>query len=101
MSKRKRVFPGMTGERVVVEIVLLIALSSHSGMPHNGGGFLRNGKMNPVSRFGTLENYYVLSMNVADTGGICTTFLCGIGKRLSQLLRELVGPYALVIQPTK
>ena len=101
MSKRKRSFPGITGERVIVVIVLLIALSSHSGVTHDGSGFLRNCEMNLVSRLGTLENLHITAANIADTSGICTTFLCGIGECLSQFLLELVGHYALIIQPTK
>ena len=96
-----KVHIGMTVKRVVVVVEILVALSSHSRMSHNGSCAVRCVESQFMSWFRSLVDSDFAVFHIGNAGRICSSFFRRIRQSLCQLFQQPVRHNTLVIQPTK
>ena len=86
---------------MIVVIVFLIALSCHTGMPHNRSRALGWIEMKTVCGLRALKYYDLTVLDVADSRSISPALLGGYRKRLRKFAEYLMGDNPLIIEKSE
>ena len=69
-----------THKWVIIAVLLLVALGSHSGMPHDAADVLRQAEAHQVGGPRTFIHRQMAITDVSDAGGVCPPCLTGGGQ---------------------
>ena len=83
-----------SGERVVITVIKLVSLGSHSGMPYDNIAVLVQPEMNLMSGIGALVNRKFAVVVECVSGSVGSTLLAFLGKYTKQLTAT-VTPLAI------
>ena len=76
-------------KRVVISVIKLIALGSHSGVSHDNVGIIMQPEMNLMSSEWTLENCQLAIVVKGIASCVSSTLLAFLGKNTKQLFTLL------------
>ena len=101
VRKRKMRSVHCSGKRVIITVVKLIALGSHSGVSHYDIGIIVQAQVHFVSGERTLVNCEFTIVVECIAGCVCASFLTLLRKYAKQIFTLLCIQSMIIIDQTK